>query len=190
MKLEIISKKPEHESKSTPLLFVHGMWHGAWCWEENFLPYFAQKGFISYALSLRGHGKSEGRKGLRWTSLNDYVSDVSEAIKEINRTPILIGHSMGGMVIPKYLEANPKEGAVLMASAPPTGVMAYLMRAALKFPLSYLKSNLTLSLQPFISSMDRCRFLFFSDDLPQEKLQKYFNTLIPYPGYQINRFKL
>ena len=40
MQLEVITHKPKAVS-STPILFVHGAWHGAWCW-ENFLPYFAE----------------------------------------------------------------------------------------------------------------------------------------------------
>jgi pimeloyl-ACP methyl ester carboxylesterase len=37
MNLEIISKSPSSEPRPTPLLFVHGAWHGAWCWAEHFL---------------------------------------------------------------------------------------------------------------------------------------------------------
>ena len=35
----------------------------------HFLDFFAEHGFDSYALSLRGHGKSGGRERLRWTSI-------------------------------------------------------------------------------------------------------------------------
>ena len=44
MELEIISKRPRAKTHPTPLLFVHGAWHGAWCW-ENFLSYFAEHGY-------------------------------------------------------------------------------------------------------------------------------------------------
>jgi pimeloyl-ACP methyl ester carboxylesterase len=50
MKLEIISHEPKEGTRPTPILFVHGAWHGAWCWEENFLPYFAGKGYSTNAL--------------------------------------------------------------------------------------------------------------------------------------------
>ncbi len=46
MQLEVITHKPKAVS-STPILFVHGAWHGAWCW-ENFLPYFAERGYESH----------------------------------------------------------------------------------------------------------------------------------------------
>lgn len=60
MQLEIISRKPASSARPTPLLFVHGAWHAAWCWAEYFLDYFAAHGYESSALSLRGHGGSEG----------------------------------------------------------------------------------------------------------------------------------
>jgi hypothetical protein len=41
MPLEIITCHPETDPHPTPVLFVHGAWHGAWCWEKFFLPYFA-----------------------------------------------------------------------------------------------------------------------------------------------------
>ena len=58
--LEVIERKPRRESDKAPLLFVHGAWHGAWCWDENFLDFFAEKGYRAVALSLRGHGNSSG----------------------------------------------------------------------------------------------------------------------------------
>jgi hypothetical protein len=43
--LETIKEEPASDARSTPILFVHGMWHAAWCWAEHFLPYFAQHGY-------------------------------------------------------------------------------------------------------------------------------------------------
>ncbi len=48
LSLEVISQQPQSNARPTPLLFVHGAWHGAWCW-ENFLPYFAQHGYQTQA---------------------------------------------------------------------------------------------------------------------------------------------
>lgn len=83
MTLEIISKIPETENRPAPLLFVHGAWHGAWCWEKYFLPYFASHGYTAHALSLRGHGGSPGEEHLRWTRIGDYVDDVAQVVDRI-----------------------------------------------------------------------------------------------------------
>ncbi len=66
MNLEIITRKPRGESYDTPILFVHGAWHGARHWDEHFLPYFAEQGFEAHALNFRNHGKSESTGQLRW----------------------------------------------------------------------------------------------------------------------------
>lgn len=57
--LEVIDKGSCSESHPVPLLFVHGGLHGAWCWEEYFLDFFADKGYRALAVSLRGHGNTQ-----------------------------------------------------------------------------------------------------------------------------------
>ena len=65
MDLELISRTPTgRPTQATPLLFVHGVYTGAWVWDEYFLPYFAAQGYESHAVSLRGHGGSDGRDHL------------------------------------------------------------------------------------------------------------------------------
>ena len=115
MYLEILTKLPESNPRPTTLLFVHDAWHDAWCWAEHFLPHFARHGYISYALDLRGHGKSDGRERLRWTSIANYVSDIEQIVSQLERPPVLIGHSMGALVIQKYLESHVAPAAVLLA---------------------------------------------------------------------------
>ncbi len=68
---------------------------GAWIW-EHFLGFFAARGYPAYAVSLRGHGGSEG--DLAVASFEDYVDDVETAAKAIGSEPVLVGHSMGGLV--------------------------------------------------------------------------------------------
>lgn len=68
MNLEVLSQQPLRESSKSPVLLVHGAWHGAWCWKVYFADYLAQQGFQVHAISLRGHGNSEGRRRLRWTA--------------------------------------------------------------------------------------------------------------------------
>jgi hypothetical protein len=63
--LEVIEKG---SPSARPLLFVHGGWHGAWCW-DNFLNYFADAGYRAVALSLRRHDTGPIAKPLRWCSM-------------------------------------------------------------------------------------------------------------------------
>jgi pimeloyl-ACP methyl ester carboxylesterase len=70
-RLEVIDKGTCSESHPVPLVFVHGAWHGAWCWDEHFLDYFADRGYRALAVSLRGHGNSTTTKPLRSCSIAD-----------------------------------------------------------------------------------------------------------------------
>jgi alpha-beta hydrolase superfamily lysophospholipase len=177
MKLEIIKEDPVSHVRSTPILFVHGMSHAAWCWAEHFLPYFAQHGYVSYALSLRGHGGSEGRERLRWTSLDEYVSDVTQVIGQLERPPVLVGHSMGGMIVQKYLESHEAPATVLLASAPPRGVVQATLRFALRHPLVFMKSNLMMSMFPIVGTPQLAQEALFSADIPEDKVMSYFSRL-------------
>ncbi len=70
------------------------------------MPWFADAGFASYAVSLSGHGRSRRRDLLDSYSISDYVNDLAEVVAELPVAPVLIGHSMGGMVVQKYLDTR------------------------------------------------------------------------------------
>lgn len=174
MRLEVISKKPNSENPHpTPLLFVHGFYIGSWGWTEHFLDYFAARGYSAYALSLRGHGKSGGREGSRWTSLADHVDDVAEVAAQLPAPPVLIGHSYGGAIIQKFLETRTAPAAVLLASLPPQGFLRTALRMTWWHPLTALRVNLTLSLYPVVSTPTLARELLFSASMPEAKVRDY-----------------
>ena len=126
--LEVIDKGYVRESHPVPLLFVHGAWHAAWCWDEHFLSFFADKGYRALAVSLRGHGSSPTPKPLRTCSVADYVQDVGLVADSLPRRPVVIGHSMGGLIVQKYLESHHAPVGVLMASTPPRGYLGSGLR--------------------------------------------------------------
>lgn len=176
MKLEIISRYPSGDTHPTPLLFIHGALHGAWCWEVHFLDYFAQHGFAAHAVNLRGHGDSEGRDRLRWTRIADFVEDVTNAALQLPASPILIGHSMGGFIIEKYLEDHTAPAAVLMNTPPPSGLLPAALRIARRHPLIFARITLTLSLYPLVRTSALAREAFLSD-VADEDLRRYWERM-------------
>jgi pimeloyl-ACP methyl ester carboxylesterase len=144
MQLEVISLRPEGSPHPTPLLFVHGAWHAAWCW-ELFLPYFAQHGYAVHALSLRGHGQSDGAAGLRWYSVSDYIADIVQVVQTLPAPPVLIGHSLGGYTVQKYLQRYDAPAAVLLASVPVAGILGFALRYARRHPWHFLKAQFCLN---------------------------------------------
>ena len=133
-RLEIRSRLPAAPAGKPPLLFVHGGYCDAWFWEPYFLPWFAARGHPSYAVSLRGHGKSGGLDTLFITGLDDYEADVEYAAGQLNASPILIGHSMGAAVVERIVAKRPVRGAALLCPVPPAGLLPVATRLAAEHP--------------------------------------------------------
>lgn len=115
--LEILTSIPTNPKAS--IVFAHGICHGAWCW-HHFIKFFSSNGFACYAVSYRGHGKSDGKKGGIANNTNDVSAAVEKAIQEFPENKVfLVGHSMGGAVVQKYAGKNHRKlsGLILLASA-------------------------------------------------------------------------
>jgi pimeloyl-ACP methyl ester carboxylesterase len=171
MKLETITRTPRTQTHKTPLLFIHGMWHGAWCWDETFLPYFAEQGYQATALSLRGHAGSEGK--IFGNTIANYLSDVEQVAGQFETLPVVIGHSMGGFLAQKYLETHNAPVAVLLASNPHFGLWPTFLRIAAQRPLTILKVIGQLRLYPVVETPAAARWALFSKDMPEEQVLKY-----------------
>jgi pimeloyl-ACP methyl ester carboxylesterase len=171
--LEVVDKGSSSEAHQAPLLFVHGALHAAWCWDEHFLDFFAARGYRAIAVSLRGHGKSPGGERLRWTRIQEYADDVAEAVAQLPTQPVLVGHSMGGFVVQKYLEHHTAAGAVLVAPIPPTGVLRVTRYIALHHTVTFLKINASLRLGPLFGTPDLARALLFSASMPDAQVNSY-----------------
>jgi pimeloyl-ACP methyl ester carboxylesterase len=86
-------------------VFIHGAWHGAWCWKyiESNLINLRQK---VICLDLPGHGKNVVTPFSK-IDLCQYVKYVSDIILELKDKVILVGHSMAGVVISQIAENIP-----------------------------------------------------------------------------------
>jgi pimeloyl-ACP methyl ester carboxylesterase len=128
--LEIRSALPrsKRRNQNPPLLFVHGAYCDAWCWEVHILPWFAAAGYPAYALSLRGHGKSPGRDDLGSLHLDDYMDDIRQVVAELPARPVLIGHSMGAALVERLIAEETYPGAALICPVPPSGLLPVLTR--------------------------------------------------------------
>jgi pimeloyl-ACP methyl ester carboxylesterase len=165
--LEVIDKGSCSQDHPVPLLFVHGGWHGAWCWDDHFLDYFADAGYRAVSLSLRGHGTSPTAKPLPKVSIADYIDDVASVADELGGGPVLIGHSLGGVVIQRYLEQRSAPAAVLIGSIPPRGVLGTALRVWRRRPAMTLESWNDPTLLKFLATPALAREYLFSADTPE-----------------------
>ncbi len=174
MQIEVVSNRPDNENYAVPpLLFIHGMYHAAWCWEDYFLPYFERKGLQATALSFYNHGNSAKRKAFNLLRIGDYVEDVHQVVQTMEQAPILVGHSMGGFVVQKYLEKYKAPGAVLMASVPPTGIWGVTFKVMRIIPGAFLKAISTLNLKHIINTNEKYKLLLCSESFDDQKIVEY-----------------
>ena len=168
--IQNVPKKPKFK---TPLLFVHGAWHGAWCW-ENFMDYFYKLGFPCYALDLPCHGERKEEKKLGRHSMMDYVREIETVAEKIGN-PVIIGHSMGGFATLKYLERNKPPAAVLVAPGtfrklPTTTVIKMLFQ----YPVEMLRLALLMTQKIKSEKMYRHMFLY---NAPKEVSEQGFKNI-------------
>ncbi len=175
--LEVLSRVPAAPSRQTPLLFVHGAFTGAWCWDEHFLPFFAAAGYAAHAVSLSGHGHSRGREHLDSLSIADYVGDVLEVVEGLPAPPVLVGHSMGGFVVQKVLEQRKFPGAVLMCSVPPQGLMAAAFGMMFSHP--GLMSDLNRLMGGGEVALDTLREALFAQPVDVDDLTRFYRWSQP-----------
>ena len=173
MKLEVIQRDPRKQRFKTPLLFVHGTGHGAWCWDEFFLSYFAEAGFIAAAVSLRGHGGSEGRGKLKWTSISDYLEDVRSVADKLGTEPVIVGHSLGGLVAMKYLERYNAPAAVLVAPSPTEGMFRSGLKIQIRNPLLMTKVMLKQDYAVMFSTPRLAKKFLFSAEVEETRVAGY-----------------
>lgn len=131
--IEHVVATPETPNGQPPLFFMHGAYHGAWCW-KLFMDWFAKRGFTCHAISLPLEQQSSAKEDINEYSFQDYVDIMAEGITRVSPGPVLVSHSMGGAMAQKYLETNDLPGAVFMASVPRDGTWRYSLKVAKDFP--------------------------------------------------------
>lgn len=161
---DLVAELPDEPTAAAPILFVHGALHGAWAWQEHWMPAAAQRGWPTYAVPLRGHGTDDGHPVHRWR-LSDYEDDVMRAIVSLPAPPVLVGHSMGGVVVQRVLRRYPARAAVLVASLPPYGALRTLARIARRHPTDLARLA---ALRPLRARPD----YFFADRLPDAEARQ------------------
>lgn len=167
-RLEVLDKGLLTQSRPNPVLFVHGAWHAAWCWDEHFLDFFAEQGHRALAVSLRGHGGSQSSQPLKDCSFDEYLEDVLAVADSLPAPPVVVGHSMGGVIVQKYLELRDAPAAILMASMPPEGFLNSGLRWIRRHPWHFTKLTVTGRSLPYVSTPALARERFFSPHTPEE----------------------
>jgi len=114
------------------IFMIHGMWSGPWVW-DRFMPFFSERGYRCVAPALRYHDAPPERPPaqLGRVSLLDYAADLQLELDKMAGPPILMGHSMGGLLAQMLAARRPARALVLLSPVPPQGINV-LSRASLR----------------------------------------------------------
>ena len=108
------------------IVMIHGMWSGGWYW-ENYGRFFTDRGYDCLTPTLRFHDvdpKEPPHPELGTTSLLDYAADLEDEIRKLDHQPIIMGHSMGGLLALILGSRGLARALVLLTPAPPRGIPA------------------------------------------------------------------
>jgi len=106
---------PTEKKHPHSLLFIHGMYGGAWGFRD-WAEVAVEAGWEVWVINLRGHHDSRPVEDFGKVSLMDYVEDVEDVLKHIGPA-VLIGHSMGALVVQIVADLNPDIPAVVLCSS-------------------------------------------------------------------------
>ena len=129
---------------ATPVVFIHGLWLHATSWDP-WVELFGQRGYAPVAPGWPGElptvaDTRANPDSLAGHGIEDVTAHFRTVIDRLDRRPILIGHSFGGMIAEKLLGENYGIAAIAIDAAQIKGV--------LPLPLSALHSTLPVFKNP------------------------------------------
>ena len=169
-----------YTSQSKTIVFIHGLFQNSTSW-VNWEKYFRDLGYTVYTPSFPYH---EGEPTLLKQHIHPKLADLEFKevldsmtifIDKLPEKPIIIGHSIGGLLTQKLVEAGKAEMGITLASANPRGISVLNWK--------YIRSNFRM-VNPFRNRNKVCtppmkwfNYTFFntlSDSMAREAHYNYF----------------
>ncbi|MCR1786032.1 alpha/beta hydrolase [Nocardioides carbamazepini] len=181
---EAAEVRAANASGRQPVVFVHGLWllHGSW---DAWKAYVEERGYAAVAVDWPGDEASveaahANRGSLAGTSVRDVADHVQEVIDGLERKPIVIGHSFGGLLVQIVAGRGLAAGTVSIDPAPTQGVLP-LPYSSLKGAFPVLGNPLNYG-RTVTLTFDEFRFGFANAVSEEEARELYATFHTPAPG--------
>jgi len=165
------------------ILFITGAFVSNACWDQ-WRTYFEAKGFTTFAPpwphkdapaeTLRNRQPDRAIASNRLAALTDYYADLARQFPE---PPIVIGHSIGGLIVQLLLQRGLVAMGVAIHSVPPQGVFT--------FKFSFIKAGwkalgfFTPVNESYLISFESWNYAFANEMTCDEQKESYYNLAIP-----------
>ena len=149
-----------------PIVLIHGAWHGPWCWDDVAAD-LRGRGHDVHAVTLPGHDRPGDHRRI-WNRISQYVAAVEDTCSALSEPAVLVGHSMGGYTVQRYLETRTAAAGVLVASVPASGTLRPNLRAIRRRPGPTLLAAVTADYSRMVADADLVRELFFTPETPDD----------------------
>jgi pimeloyl-ACP methyl ester carboxylesterase len=131
-------------AESPTIVLIHGMWMTPRSW-DNWIDHYRDRGQTAIAPAWPRVNDPEELRGdpsrLKGLGLTQIVDHYDEIIRGLDRPPIIIGHSFGGLTAQLLLDRGLGAAGVAICTAPPKGVLL--------LPLSTLRAGWPALKNPF-----------------------------------------
>ena len=163
------------------IVLIHGTWCDGSVWGE-FATELEKLGLRVHTPSLRYHDLpyKEVEEKVAKVSLNDYVEDIVELVESLDKPPIVLGHSLGGLIAQLVGVKTKVEGLILMGTAPAAGIFAFYPSMIVCFYKHFLRWGFwKKSMPPYKHAF--CDYCMNNQD-PEDK-EREFAKLVPESGF-------
>ncbi len=168
---------------SKTIVFIHGMFMTPICWDA-WVKYYKAQGYTCITPGWPGRDKpiktlikNHPDPKVGKLTLADVVEHYAALIKRLPEKPILIGHSMGGLVVQLLLQRDLATAGIAISSAPPLGVLS-LKGSFLKSAMPILNPLKSRS-EPYYMPFEHFQYAFVHTLPLMEQKAAYETYLVP-----------
>ena len=154
------------------IFFIHGMW-GTGAYWKNHADFFEKRGYQCSATTLRHHETAGGKPNpeVGALSLLDYAADLERELRAFREPPIVIGHSMGGLLTQMLAARGLASKAVCITTASPRGILALRLSVIRSFFTHFIRWGFWR--KPYLQTFGEARYSMLHLLTPEKQRQVY-----------------